>query len=68
MEDTPYELDLEKGISPTSNVRLCEIAAQELIRHGAKIETDKHAVGARLGILNISPDAPQQTCLLGSGL
>ena len=49
MEDTPYELDPENGISPTSNVRLCEIAAQELLRHGAKIETDKHAISVRLG-------------------
>jgi hypothetical protein len=49
MEDTPYELDPEKGVSPTSNVRLCEIAAQELVRHGARIETDRHAISARLG-------------------
>ncbi|WP_334484827.1 3-keto-5-aminohexanoate cleavage protein [Bradyrhizobium algeriense] len=49
MEDTPYELDLEKGISPTSNVRLCEIAAREILRQGTKIETDKHAISVRLG-------------------
>jgi hypothetical protein len=60
MEDTPYELDPEKGISPTSNLRLCEIAAQELLRHGAKIETDRHAISVRLGNIDHEPTSSSQ--------
>ena len=52
MEDTPYEVDLEEGILPTSNVRLCEIAARELLRHKTTIETNKHAISNRLAPIN----------------
>ncbi len=49
MEDTPYEMHLEKGLLPTSNARLCEIAAEEYLRNGAEVEVDHKAITARLG-------------------
>lgn len=52
MEDTPYEMHLERGISPTSNIRLCKIAIMECHRNGATIETDQKVVSARLGTVD----------------
>lgn len=49
MEDTPYEMHMQKGPLPTSNARLCEIAAEECFRNGVEVEVDQAAIAARLG-------------------
>lgn len=49
MEDTPYEVDSEFTIQPTSNIRLCRIAKQECVRNGAEVETDYSTIATRLG-------------------
>lgn len=50
MEDTPYEVGADGALMRVRNPRLAEIAAAELIRHGARIETGADAVSDRLGL------------------
>ncbi|GGF45436.1 hypothetical protein GCM10011611_59830 [Aliidongia dinghuensis] len=49
MEDSPYLLSEDGAIRPTSNVELCEVAAEELHRHGVAVLTDGARVAGRLG-------------------
>jgi len=49
MEDSPYRLDDDGALRPTTNVELCEMAAEELHRHGVTVLTDGVKVSTRLG-------------------
>jgi uncharacterized protein (DUF849 family) len=49
MEDTPYVVDRDGAIRPTTNIELCDVAVEEIDRHGATLVCDPALVHARLG-------------------
>ncbi|MDB5566050.1 MAG: hypothetical protein JWP84_2616 [Tardiphaga sp.] len=47
MEDTPYLLDADGKIMPTTNVELCRVAAETLDRYGVMLQTDPSGITER---------------------
>ncbi|MBW7970566.1 3-keto-5-aminohexanoate cleavage protein [Bradyrhizobium sp. BR 10289] len=47
MEDTPFLLDGDGKIRPTTNVELCTVAADMLDRHGVTVQTDPSDITER---------------------